>query len=304
LYLFGLFDTGSTIVLVSDESATALSMGASSPGNTAQDVHIRLNGLAAIDPTTLLAPIGSPFAAAQAELGGIRVGIRTSPDVDLIGAPVANQVVALMDNSTTITRGPYFFGDVSGPDITFFNPGDVGIPTPEIILDLTAFGVTGTSGTDNATAGQRYLLDGVVFNAGANTGGGELLYDSGTTVTIIGDPLAGSLGLTAGAGTFDCLTGTSNGYTIDSIVMTGAGGDYTVNNASVCWNDSSIITAGPSGSDVAAVIGSNLFDQLPVLFDGPNATLGIGLAAVPAPATLLLTATGLVLLGLGRRRVS
>ena len=81
-------------------------------------------------------------------------------------------------------------------------------------------------------------------------------------------------------------------------MVTGIGGDYTVNNAELCWVQSDALFSGSN-----AWIGSNLFSQVPILFDGINNTLGIGIAAptaVPEPGTLTLLLAGLVAL-LARR---
>ena len=56
---------------------------------------------------------------------------------------------------------------------------------------------------------------------------------------------------------------------IDAVTMTGAGGAYRVENAVLCWDEPSL--QGP----YQAVIGSNLFDQVSVVFDGVQNTLGI-----------------------------
>jgi len=80
-----------------------------------------------------------------------------------------------------------------------------------------------------------------------------------------------------------------NGYFVDSITMAGAEGVYTVLNAPV------VVAVSLGGVDVR--IGSNLFSQTKLLFDGPAATLGIGVAANKAPvanagADQVIEATG------------
>jgi hypothetical protein len=96
-YFFVLFDTGSDIVNVSVADATALNIGSASTTNLNQNTRIRLNGLGAIDPATLNAPIGphGTTGGAQAEVLGIRVGPASPPQradrgATLVGAPVAN----------------------------------------------------------------------------------------------------------------------------------------------------------------------------------------------------------------------
>ena len=326
LYLFGLFDTGSTLVAVQsfDAGLLGLPAGNNTAANiAARTVEVRVNGLGAIDPAGLGAPIGSPFADAQASVGNVVVGPRTSVPITLVGAPVANQVLALLDYTTPVSRGPYPFpvpdagptqtnnNIADGFAIQFFQPGDAGIPTPEIQLTLERFGSTAAALTDSATNGQRYLLRNVAFTEGAAVLNDDqsaatplnFFYDSGTTPTIISMGMANDLGLT-GTGTFGCLGLTGNGYVIDSVKMSGSGGAYTVNNASVCVDTTGNLIdtfIGPN-REVDAVIGSNLFDQVQVLFDGPGNRLGIGISAVPAPATLLLLLAALPGLLAGRRR--
>jgi len=123
---------------------------------------------------------------------------------------------------------------------------------------------------------ERFSLSGVLFSDGGATyqdqGGADpvrFALDTGTTPTIIGDAAAGALGLLQGTGTGACLGGTSNLYEIDAVTMTGAGGAYRVENAVLCWDEPSL--QGP----YQAVIGSNLFDQVSVVFDGVQNTLGI-----------------------------
>lgn len=326
LYLFGLFDTGSTLVAIQSFDAGLLGIA---PGNNtaaniaSRTVEVRVNGLGAIDPGSLGAPIGSPFAAAQASVGNIVVGPRTNVPITLVGAPVANQVLALLDYTTPVSRGPYPFpvpdagptqtnnNIADGFAITFFTPGNAAIPTPEIQLSLERFGSTTPSLIDAASNGQRYLLRNVAFAEGAAVLDDDpsaptplnFFYDTGTTPTIISMGMANALGL-SGTGTFGCLGLSGNGHVIDSVRMTGAGGTYTVNNASVCVDTSGDLIntfVGPN-QEVDAVIGSNLFDQVPVLFDGPGNRLGIGISAVPAPATLLLLLGALPGLLIRRRR--
>ena len=315
-FLFGLFDTGSTRVRVYNElpydfnadpeldpnqGITCNVPNKLTDGNwfnsdaghlgltAAATVRVRLNGLSAIDPDALTAPTGA--GEAQVELTGISAQPQPSPstlDVTLLGSPVALQVVAAINYTQKVTvDGFNFYPDltdpantgisgfvpltaVEGPDITFFNMGDNAIPPSAVQLELAPFGTP-----------VRPVLKNVEFrNQGQYVNDNDpsispsllYLYDTGTTPTIIGNQIAGLLNLTAGAGTFSCLDGTNNGYTIDGIVMVGQnGGTYTVNNASVCWSQ-----AGLQSSVLSAVIGSNLFDQVPVVFDGVQMLLGVG----------------------------
>lgn len=311
-YFFTYFDTGAEIVRVDDATATRLKIDGLAASDPLLNVSVRINGLAAVDETYLYAPIfahGTP-SGAQAERNGVRVGVRTcdpgSPQCPtLIGSPVANNVLALIDNTKWVSRGPYCsdYTDPStcafqeGPDITFFMPGDAGIPVPELDLTLERFAPFGGS---SASQGDYYLLRNVTFeNSGSVVSDDPtapepytFFYDTGTSVTIINNGIARDLGLieepTPGVFnilatiTFPCLE-SSHGFTIERIVMAGGGGQYAVRNANVCWSENDIEIKLQSGEFVDAVIGSNLFMQVPVLFDGPGNKLGVGVAGVPIP---------------------
>lgn len=303
LYMFALFDTGSNIVLISDTDATILNMGSSSATNANQDVDIRINGLGAVDPTTFEAPIDAPGTpnGAQVEVSGVRVGIRTFP-VSLIGTPVASQVVALIDQTTIVSRGPYGFcapGEpciFEGPDITFFAPGDPSIPLPQLALELERFGDSGISGTDNAKKEQRYLLRNVEFRNGTNIVNDDpsvpdprnFSFDTGTRTLIISSEMATALGIDYGTtdGFEDCWSDSEHPgnemYRISSLTITNPDGSfYKVNNVPVCIDklDDMIITSVSPGNKVDAVFGMNVFMQAPVIFNGPANTLGVGIAA-------------------------
>jgi len=318
-FIYSLFDTGAELVAISKPSdATFLGI------NAPRSVDVRINGVGAVDPVHLLqatlGPPGSP-SAAQAEVAGVTVGPRIIDPLPngwrptLIGAPVANNVLAAIDYTTSVTRGPYSFGSVTAPDITFFLPGDTGIPTPEVVLDLDRFGSTSPA-LDGTQRGEHYLLRNVSFDNNGHTADDQnpldplnFFFDTGTTPTIISSNMANRLMIDLTTpGAFDCLGGTGNGYAIDSITMTGAGGNYVIGNASVCVSDASITTFIAPGQRVDAVIGSNLFDQVPVLFDGPGNTLGIGIAAapngIPEPSTAVLFGVGLATFLLLRRRAN
>jgi len=301
-YVFTLFDTGATRVYF--DSSTALTLGVSNGMVT----NVRINGLGAIDPGTLAAPIGA--GQAQAEVAGVPVSLPAAPpDITLIGGPVTNQVQAVIDYSTTVTRGPYAFlggASVSGPDMMFYPASATPSFIPAIDLSLQAFGNTG------AGLGQRYWMYDVGFNEGASSvlapaagdlgsTGTRFLYDTGTNVTLLRSPLAIALGLT-GTPDFTMAVGgmgVLNGYYLDSITMTGVGGTFTVQGAPV------FVTSDMLGGSADAIIGSNLFWSSRLLFDGPGSTLSIeGQAGppIPEPATLLLLSTGLVGLREWRKR--
>lgn len=303
-YIFSLFDTGSDIVYIGPSDAAALGIGPASTSNPHQDTRIRVNGLSAIDPTTLLAPIGphGSVGGAEAEVLNIRVGPRTSPwDLTLIGTPVANEVVARIDNVIMVDRGPYAFCggcDAEGPDITFYMPTDPGIPEPTLQLPLERFGSGEPASHDGATNGQKYFMNGVTFSHGANAVADDpsavepirFWFDTGAPPTVINTRVATALGLDLVAGgSFDCWTSAGEpgleGYVIDRVAFVGSGpsgpGTYEVTNAAVCVDvrDTQQRQHYQDANGVVrtmdATIGANLFVHVPILFHGKDSWLGI-----------------------------
>jgi hypothetical protein len=284
--LYSLYDSGTTKVRIND----ALPNGVSgNPFTTDADylnlsglatVNVRINGLNMQNPVDCTLPMGPPSSPspAQVEISNIA----TQPyavDATLIGAAVINQVIAHIDYQQIINVPPCaeFGTPASGPSIDFYLPGDSGIPTPDLVLALERFG--NLISTDGSTVGQGYWLRNVIFQDESNVVADDqsaadpidFHFDTGTTLTIVNDRMAGLLALLPGAGTFNCFGGTNNGYIIDSVTMIGADGTYRIDNANICWQESEIV-----GSHIVdAVIGSNFFDQVQIVLDGPNNTLGI-----------------------------
>lgn len=265
-------------------------------GLAAQEtVNLRLSGLNAIDPATLEPPIG-PARPPQVELPGVEVRPEPTPgnpsqkklDVTLIGVPVIHRVAAKIDYTKYVERAGYRnlfypgmdpglsgldgfqeFDKLFGPEITIYDPASAQIPFPAFFLELMRWGTP-----------QRFGLKNVIFKEGPFfatdrdlLGNKFLQYDSATTITIINNDIAGKLHLVPGQGTFDVWTpGDKKGYEIDEVTMTGPTGCYTVRNACVCWDEGAIQLP----NIIAAVIGSNFFDQVPILFDPTRNRLGIG----------------------------
>lgn len=271
LVLCGLFDTGSTSLAINDGQPNRLPCVGSGTTDAAElqisastTVDVRLGGLSTrrADGTVPMGPPGTADGA-QVEVGSVTA--EPAPlDVTLLGGAVLQNVVAYIDNGSLLTDATT---GVIGPDIEFFEPGDAAIPAADIVLALDRVGVP-----------ERYVLPGLSFEHGGAsaqpTGGadpGFFLLDTGTTLTIIGDRVAGELGLIGGAGAFNCYDGTANGFTIDQVVMAGTGGSYRIEGVEVCWAQGAIQSAGIFD----AVLGSDVLLDVPFVFDGQNNTLGL-----------------------------
>jgi hypothetical protein len=297
-----LFDTGSTKVAVSEP--TDLYLNNFDPTKTIEDsnpVEVRVNGLQDGAGPWGVSPIneGGPDEAGLV-VSGVEVEVSStipskvvpitySPDFgvevlpSLVGSPVTTQSIALLDytslSTATVNFGPdpgiggnEVIAIFEGPEISFFDEGEA--PAMELMFSLTRIPESSTTPENR----KRYILDSVTFNNGSDSTSGSFFYDTGTTVTFINNVIAASLGITsATAQSFDC--GFGMGVEIDSFVLSGPSGDYTVNNAQVCWTQTDGTFAGPFN----ALIGSNLFSQVPVLFDGINNTLSVGYAAENSP---------------------
>ena len=311
-YLFSYFDTGADIVVITGPDAAALNIGTASDGNAHQDTRVRINGLAAVDAASLEAPLG-PYGStggAQAEVLDVRVGPanvsnRYDPGATLIGAPVANEVLALINFTDVVTRGPYCEGtycaNLQAPNIQFFMPEDQ-VPDPGLVLQLERFGSTDPSLVDGATKGQKYFIRNVAFGHGQEVVTDDqtvdaplaFFYDTGAPRTLINTELAAALGLQRSTngrftgGVEECweeIPG-NEGYAVDRITLFGAtpgSGAYTIENAVVCVDERTTPEIRQMYDDphtgtirrVDAVIGTNLFMYLPILFDGPGNILGI-----------------------------
>jgi hypothetical protein len=281
--VFTLFDTGADRVYFDPDTVETLGI-TNLFVNELLVMDIRLVGMGALDPASLGTPVypGTP----QAELLGITTSLVSSPrDRTLLGGPVTQLIKAVIDYNNILTIGPYLDDPDSeifqGPNITFCPPGsEVGF-APSITLNLQSI----LSITPPATAkGKRYLMYDISFNEGTNSvasnsisdgntnvQGKRFLFDTGTTVTELDDDYADDLGLDLSDPPFRTPLGGSNvpGFYLDSITMSGPEGTFTVTNAPVVVVD--------LGLSLTAVIGSNIFSQVKLLWDGPEAKLGISL---------------------------
>lgn len=285
-FLYGLYASGSDKVAINNIPPSGGFQSDASLLNLTglATVNVRINGLNARilnpgGPDNCQIPFGGPADQFPAQAEVTNVALKPQlVTITGIGAPVINNVVAHIDYTRSITDSTACGGlAVTGPYIDFYLPGDPDIPNPDLVLQLERFGSIGT-GSDGSTVGQRYWLRNVVFQNGTNVVTDDqsapnpfnFLYETATTITIINDRVANALGLSAGTGSFSCLNGSNNGYVLDSVSMIGTDGSYRIENANICWQESAITT-----SQADAVIGSNFFDQVQIIFDGPGNTLGI-----------------------------
>jgi hypothetical protein len=287
-YLFSIFDTGATKVLVNNEVPGTESdadildlcgpLGNCLPSDPdlPQILDVRVWGLDRVDPRTLGAPLDFP----EGEVQGLTVGLTTSPT--LIGAPVAARILAFIDyrDSAEITRF-YSFGTIRAPDIVFYESGDPGIPTPLFTADLARIGGFGTSPVDGASTGPRFELRGVAFRNGrravTDVTFPHLLFDTGNTTTQVTPSLALALGINPELDppddTVDVQTPsgvvTLRGYVIDRFELSSGDGSHQYMIA-----DPTVFVNGSLGG-ADANIGTNYFEQTQILFDGPNDELGL-----------------------------
>jgi hypothetical protein len=285
-YYFSLYDNGATHVYMSPGTASGIGLvnGAS--------YHLRINGFSQIQDGTLFAPIYSGYQA------GVTGDVRTDPKLDdgliLLGSPVTNATSAVIDYTTTITKGPYAVlggAFATAPDITLYN-GSAANPFVDSV----------TVGLDRFGAPERYLMSGVtLYGAAGNASSGawgsssEFLYDTGTTVTMVNQSIASAIlgGSVIPIGSSDPLL---PNYTLSSIRMAGLDGTSfaTFQNVPIVVLSDTDLRWG--GRDV--IIGSNLFSDTSILFDGVSNKLiieapSIPIPTVPEPSTWVLLASGL-----------
>jgi Dockerin type I domain/Aspartyl protease len=205
----------------------------------------------------------------------------------LIGAPVTANTIAQINYGNILTRN-YSFGSVTGPDITFYLPGDPAIPSAPYSFTMARQGNFGTSPSDGANVGPRFLVStGLVKNGSATVANGGMftfMYDTGNTATLITEDAARALGIDPVNSTpVDCQTlGTVNGsvdmkgFIIDRFEMTTTDGmnRFVIHNPLVYVAPDLQNPQRPALPDnVGVLLGSNFFDPQAVRFDGPGNAL-------------------------------
>jgi hypothetical protein len=167
-----------------------------------------------------------------------------------------------------------------------FNPAASAIFDREkaLRLRLQRFGLKGLT-SKGATQDQRYYLRNVTLRADDREisdnemrgldKGLRFFWDSATTFTILSRDVATALGLLdrPEGRDFPCEISESilDGYELDSIDMYGTtmqSSHYTIQNARICVEDDDGVGEDDSPA-YNVLIGSNVFDQVRILFDGP-----------------------------------
>lgn len=332
LFLIGIFDTGSSLVVINnvpfalrdqgritkmfssasdlldmcgptpepiDESPTcAAPIGNPPKVPKLANLDVRIWGLEAFRQDQ-----GIPIDTPQAEIKNVRV----RPDdfradffaSALIGAPVANRVIAYIDFKRVVARR--LFGRIlKAPDIRFYAQGDSSIPKVLYEIELKRFPSyrPGPSTRDQATRGQRYFVQNVVFKNGGRTVSGstansqpalqmKVLFDTGTTTTQITRSLALALGINPDLPckspkcrkfrTQDVSGRASNlvCYEIDrvEIISKNRAYKYVISSPKVCVNPS--VSNNAFGGGSLAILGTNYFEKTKILINGPNNSLGM-----------------------------
>lgn len=322
-FQFGIFDTGSRTVAINNVPLTATDgtvfqstanfLDLCGPGDadcgTPTATQNFVPGLVVLDVRVwglaVVTPSGAPLSTPEAEVAGVLV--EPAPiTANLIGAPVANNVLAYIDYTNEINNSSIL---VPGADMTFYEPGAAGAPVPLYELQLQRFGSTTPSTIGGFTRGELYsLVDFSFTNNGNSVGTGDLLtlpdsstrearvfFDTGNTTTQITRPMAASLGinldidtpddtveLQAPGGTIETVPC----YAISSAGFSSIGGNYVYAIASplVCVSDRSAF-ALPQSNPHDVIIGTNYFEQTQILWNGPGDTVGLfqGVATNNAP---------------------
>jgi hypothetical protein len=292
-YAFGVLDTGSTVVLVSNADADFLDLcnldtGCDLPADPlARDPYlpssldVRLWGLGATVPPSNGAPLDVP----EAEVAGIAVRPVAETLPSLFGAPVAARLLAYIDYSTPVTR-EYFFGTLTCPDIGFFEPGDAAVPPPPLSIPLARRGGFGTA-LDGASFGPRFVVPTArLRNGDIQVTGQEFdfLFDTGSSTTVVTEELAAALGIRIGVDNpvdsfeVNTISGPAvvRGWVVDRFeIATGDGLQrYAVPMPMVYVVPNRPDGSSPFPGGIDVVLGSNYF-RTPVLFDGPGDRLGL-----------------------------
>ena len=298
-YMFAIFDTGSTMVTIGsapegNADDNILRLCSLTQGCVKGDpflppsLDLRVWGPDAVDPVNLGAPLDFP----EAEVKALR--IRAGEDLTLMGAPLASKVAVYIDFTTLVTR-VYSFGTLRSMDMTFFGPAAIPVNITPLFEAPLFRGPVPAVPTDGATVGARYFHEGLVFQKGTLTAKGgaadfDIMFDTGTTSTMISTEVADALGINwhAAGDTTLCLGGSGplctggeilNGYRIDAFRLRAKSNshDYQVLNPVVFVRPPLTPGAPPRtafGGAADGIVGMNYLEKTKVLFNGSTNTLG------------------------------
>jgi hypothetical protein len=301
LYQFGVLDTGSTVVMIKNQPPDACDarwLELCGPGvnctvpvdpNMPEILDARVWGLGATDPVSGGINPNTP----EAEVAGLRVkpSLSDSDVPTLIGAPIASQTVAWIDYTSTVSRS-YDWGTVEAPNMRFA-PAGGGPAYAPFHVALSRLPATQLP-SPAPTVGPRYTVPSAEFlNDGRRARGDTfvVLYDTGSTTTVITEEVAAALGIDLESTPDDVFTvGTVNGtaevkgWRIDRFEMSIRDFPclrYRVHHPLVYVMPNRDDPANPSPfpNDIDVLLGSNYFAETQVVFDGPGDELGVFVAS-------------------------
>jgi len=309
-FTIGLFDTGAAAHIMSYAganrtgiydsdlvtSSTVEIVGAvhSVFGGVSQPLALFIDGLAAIDPETMM--VDDSNMVGQSNVS-IIVGDEPSlggPDLPTaIGSPMSvNFVIAIFnDNQISVT---YDGNNYTSPDIRFYNHYDSRIPdySDRIPLNLIPAGAFNIQyipdfdsimdfifqpGTPSTIVGN--LAQSLFFVSSVDLQNGirsaidkdRFMLDTGAQITVVGSDIGARLGLNPANPDFEVdiqdVTGEITiepGFFIDSLEITALGEWITFTNVPVVMLD----VASPEGGYLDGIIGMNLFTEFNLVLRG------------------------------------
>jgi hypothetical protein len=304
-FVWGVFDTGSSIVMINnfgsgDDSSDSEILRlcgptgncfAPDPGDpdadiTDTDPYLPLDLDIRIWGADVVTPAGAPLDHPQAEVESIQVRPSYGEAPTLIGAPVASRVVAYIDYTNPLPE-PW-----NAADITFFEPNSPDIPVPVLVVPLERHGNYG-SALDGASVGPRYFINNVRFARGGDfvtDDDFDVVFDTGNTTTQITEEVASALGIDphndppVDQFSVNTVSGPASvkGYIIDSFELISTDGSDAFSLLSPLVYVREPLPGQNPGDPPRSpfpfgqiIVGSNYFERTQILFEGPNDSLGI-----------------------------
>jgi hypothetical protein len=305
IYGADLFATGAEAVNLDSNLISALGVNG---GGVPALLDVRVWGHEVISTPSEQGPFGNP----DVEIPLVEPRQTVAGGFSWVGAPVAANVVADIDYSNIVTR----LIDFDGPSTDFYLPGARGIRSPLFWVELSRFGSIGSSGIDGASIDQRFLVPNLeLCQGGSCVDGGtvDFMIDTSSRLTVVDAATAALLGIGGAPDVQECwrdiVPCTSgelvNGYTVTSLELGSDDGvlysewNYHIDSPTIFVTSTNLSALG-----YEAVLGTNLFEDTAVLWDGPNDRIGF-IRGVPAPEPgigALLSVGLLELLIIGARR--